>query len=386
MKTRKFIVLLLAMAFFAPATAQKRKTVKKNAQKSAVVEETPAERLFKTMLPATAKVMFIDSIVVDKATFLSQIPLSREAGTVSSYEQYFEQPTQLLLGVFKNEFGDRCYFADGDTLSTALYSTDLLGNKWSKPRELTEFRADYQMPNFPFLQADGMTLFFAAKGEQSIGGYDIFMTRYDSDNGTFYRPENYGLPFNSTANDYFIAFDEVNELGYLVSDRHQPADKVCIYVFEPTFPRANFDGEDVSPGQLNNYAKLTSISETWKFGNRLAALQRYKDVSNRRSEQKTSGDFSFVINNDVVYHSMTDFRSPQSREIYQKYAILSASTDSDEQTLRLQRDKFAKSSAREQLQMREAMLRLENKVEEAQKQLGQYAKEIRYIENKIINH
>ena len=208
MNTRKIIVLLLAMTIFAPVAAQKRKSAKKakpKAQPVVVVEETPAERLFKTMLPATAKVMFIDSVVVDKNGFLSQIPLSKEAGSISTYEAFFDRPSQVLLGVFQNEFGDRCYYADGDTLATALYSIDRLGNQWSKPRELTEFGRDYEMPNFPFLQTDGITLFFAAQGEHSLGGYDVFMTRYDTDEGRFYRPENYGLPFNSTANPRSIS-------------------------------------------------------------------------------------------------------------------------------------------------------------------------------------
>ena len=47
----------------------------------------------------------------------------------------------------------------------------------------------------------------------------------------FYIPDNYGLPYNSTANDYFLAIDERNNLGWLVSDRYQPEDKVCILYF-----------------------------------------------------------------------------------------------------------------------------------------------------------
>ena len=386
MKTRKIIVLLLAMAFFAPATAQKRKSTKKvAAPKPVVVEETPAQRLYKAMLPATAKVMFIDSVVVDKQAFLSQIPLSKEAGRISTYEQFFDRPAQVSLGVFQNEFGDRCYYADGDTLATRLYSIDRLGNNWSKPRELTEFGPDYVSPNFPFLLSDGITLFFSAKGEHSIGGYDIFMTLYDSDKGVFYRPENYGLPFNSTANDYFVAIDEVNELGYLVSDRYQPDDKVCIYIFVPTSPRVSFESEDLSNDLLRRYANLVSIDDTWPFGNRNEALNRYHSVLGQQSSQTAAKNIAFVIDDNTVYRSIGEFRSPQSRELYQKYAALAASIDTDERTLSLQRDKFAKASAREQRQMRETMLRLEHQLVENQAQLRQIGKEIRYIESKIKN-
>ena len=383
---KSVVAMLFLLLCITPATAQKRKSTKKTAApKPVVVEETPAQRLYKAMLPATAKVMFIDSVVVDKQGFLSQIPLSKDAGRISTYEQFFDRPAQVPLGVFQNEFGDRCYYADGDTLSTRLYSIDRLGNNWSKPRELTEFGIDYQSPNFPFLLTDGITLFFAAKGEHSLGGYDIFMTRYDSDNGTFYRPENYGLPFNSTANDYFVAIDEVNELGYLVSDRNQPDDKVCIYIFVPTSPRLNFESEDLSNDLLRRYAKLVSIDDTWPFGNRAEALQRYQSLLGQKARSDGSNSIFFIIDDATIYRNMGEFRSPQSRQLYLEYATFTSTIDTDERTLSLQRDRFANASAREQRQMREAILRLEKQLDENRTRQRQIAKEIRYIEVKIKN-
>ncbi|MBR5069173.1 MAG: hypothetical protein IKX25_07195 [Bacteroidales bacterium] len=385
MKTRNIIVTLLLFAILTPVQAQKRKaTQKAPVAQPVVVEETPAQRLFKTMLPATAKVLFVDSIVVEKSDFLNHIPLSRQAGTISTYEQFFDRAAQVPLSVFQNEFGDRCYYADGDTLGTALYSIDRLGTQWSKPRELTELGAGYRSPNYPFLMSDGMTLFFAAKGEHSIGGYDIFMTLYDSEEGRFYRPENYGLPFNSTANDYLLAIDELNELGYLVSDRYQPSGKVCIYTFVPQFPRISFEGEDISDNRLRRLARLNSISETWSFGNRAEALQRYQNVLGQQAKGTEAGSFSFVINDGLVYHQLKDFHSPQSRQLYKEYAELESTLNTDKRTLDMQRDKFANASAREQRQMRDAMLRLENQISEALPRLQQMAKEIRYIENRVL--
>ena len=369
MKTKIMIATSLLLAFILPVQAQKRKAVRKApVAQPVVVEETPAQRLFKTMLPATAKVLFVDSIVVEKADFIKHIPLSKQAGTISTYEQFFDRPAQVPLSVFQNEFGDRCFYADGDTLATALYSIDQLGNQMSKPRELTELGADYRSPNYPFLMSDGMTLFFAAKGEHSIGGYDIFMTLYDNEEGRFYRPENYGLPFNSTANDYLIAIDEFNELGYLVSDRYQPSGKVCIYTFVPQFPRMSFEDEDISDERLRRYARLNSISDTWGFGNRLEALQRYQNVVSQKAQGADAGSFSFVI----------------SRQLYKQYAELASELNTDKRTLELQRDKFANASAREQRQMREVMLKLENQINESLPKLQQMAKEIRYIENRVL--
>ena len=210
------------------------------------------------------------------------------------------------------------------------------------------------------------------------------MTLYDNEEGRFYRPENYGLPFNSTANDYLIAIDEFNELGYLVSDRYQPNGKVCIYTFVPQFPRMSFEDEDISDERLRRYARLNSISDTWGFGNRLEALQRYQNVVSQKALGADAGAFSFVINDVVVYHQLKDFRSPQSRQLYKQYAELESELNTDKRTLELQRDKFSNASAREQRQMREVMLKLENQINESLPKLQQMAKEIRYIENRVL--
>lgn len=384
MKIRNIIIGFLFLSLCSPAAAQKKKSTKKApTPQPVVVEETPEQRLFKTMLPATAKVLFVDSVVVDKNDFLSNIPLSSEVGTISTYEDFFNRQISVPTSVFVNEFGDRCYYAEGDTANTTLYSIDRLGDKWSKPRQLSEFGNDYAQQNYPFLQSDGVTLFFAAKGEHSLGGYDIFMTVYDTEESRFYRPENFGLPFNSTANDYLIAIDEVNELGYLVSDRHQPSDKVCIYTFVPQFPRKSFEDENASDHQLERYARLTSISDTWAFGDRQAALKRYKEMISRNATKNNKAAFSFVVNDQIVCHQLTDFISPEARVKYQKYASLANATETDKRTLDMQREKFAKASAREQRQMRETMVRLEHQIAEDHDRMQKLAKEIRYVENRV---
>ena len=329
--------------------------------------------------------MFIDSIVVDKADFIKHVPLNKESGTLATYEDHFRKPAQVPLAVFTNEFGDRCYYSEGDTLGTALYSTDRLGEKWSKPRQLTEFGSDYRNPNYPFLMSDGITLFFSAKGEHSLGGYDIFMTLFDGENGTFYKPENYGLPFNSTANDYLVAFDELDELGWLVTDRYQPAGKVCIYTFVPTFPRASFEQDNLSDAQIERFARIKNIQETWRFGDRAQAMQRYQNMLQRSEAGTAQKAFSFVINDNVVYHSIRDFKSPTTRELFKSLQELNASLKEDELTLEMQRDRYFNANARTQKMLNTEILGLEKKIEEKRIDARQMEKEIRRTENLLLN-
>ena len=68
-----------------------------------------------------------------------------------------------------------------------LYSRIRLLDGWSEPESLTSLNEQGNV-NYPFLMSDGITLYYASDGEGSLGGYDIFVTRYDSENSNYLRP------------------------------------------------------------------------------------------------------------------------------------------------------------------------------------------------------
>ena len=78
---------------------------------------------------------------------------------------------------------------------------------------------------------------------KDLGGYDIFVTRYNTNTDTYLVPENVGMPFNSPYNDYMYVIDEYNNLGWFASDRFQPEGKVCIYVFIPNNSKQTYNYE-----------------------------------------------------------------------------------------------------------------------------------------------
>ncbi len=63
----------------------------------------------------------------------------------------------------------------------------------------------------PFFMSDGVTLYYANDGDESIGGYDIFISRKGEDG--FLQPQNIGMPYNSPYDDYMLAIDEVTVLA-----------------------------------------------------------------------------------------------------------------------------------------------------------------------------
>ncbi len=68
-----------------------------------------------------------------------------------------------------------------------------------------------------FIMADGKTLYFSSTGHPGIGGYDIFVARYE--NGVWSEPQNVGYPINTPDDDVFFVITGSGRYGYYSSVR-----------------------------------------------------------------------------------------------------------------------------------------------------------------------
>lgn len=373
---KRIVICLFLISSVVCASAQRPKKVVAKAKQPAATASAAGLKIFKQMLESTAKVMFIDSVVVDKSDFMAHVPLNGESGTIKINNHSSNIDEQFTS--YQNEFGDRRIVANGDSTNSRLYTQTMLGDGWSKPAVIADFgSAEYPMQNYPFLAADGTTLFFSAKGNESMGGRDIFMSSFDSDEAKWYKPQNYGLPFNSTANDYLLAIDDLDTLGWLVTDRRQPEGKVCIYTFVPTQSRQNFDDEDLSDKELEAYARILSIKATWKFGNRNAAIARRDAMLKRQNEKRQVATMHFVVNDNKVITSPSQFKNSQSRKLYAQVVELRKMIDDTNDYLSSAREAWHNGDHR----LKDAILKAEDTLEKQQNDLVSLEKKIRSLEN-----
>ena len=310
----RYILFLICCLFaFTSTQAQKKKVVKKKETKAKVVatDKKVDNSLFATMLPNTDKLLVVDSMVVDKESFLKQLDFQNENGYVG-----IENDNAWFINALKN----KKIYASGDSLSgRKLILAYYVNSKWEDRRSISELNTLFSDINFPFLMPDATTLFFSAKGHNSIGGFDIYTTRLDVDNGGFYIPDNYGLPYNSTANDYFLAIDERNNLGWLVSDRYQPEDKVCIYIFVPNKNRVKLAQEGFDNNTIKKLAQLNSIQDTWNFGDKQEAMRNLERLRNQRNiGNKGRESVLFIVNDKIKYTSLSQFKSNKSKQLFAK--------------------------------------------------------------------
>ncbi len=366
-----FLFFMILSSTISLANRKKKNIIAKPKTQPAV----SVNKLYESMLQSTAKVMFIDSVVVDKEQFLQAIPLPSDLGQIKF------RPNSSHLLEYQNELDDRKFIADGDTAITLLKTQTATGKSWSLAEKLPGLdNKEYLLQNYPFLASDGITLYFSAEGPSSMGGRDIFMTSFDSDKGIWLQPQNYGLPFNSPANDYLLVIDDLDSLGWLVTDRRQPEGKVCVYTFVPTSVRQNFEVDGLSNAMLKSYADIKSIKDTWKFGNRQTAILRLKNIRTKIRKQQNKNNINFIINDKQIISSIDDFKSDESRKLYKQLVEIKQIITEEEQQLQKQRIQYESDSS-----MREKLYPIIIKEEQLiQKQkLEQIAieKRIRNIEN-----
>ena len=317
MTLRKLLILSLALLVAGPMEAQKKK---KRPRKPAV--EVPKEDpRITNMREMTQQILIIDSIVADKDQVLAQIHLSEDAGQLMTSKTFTGKAVSGQA--FVNEMGNKAYLSlPDDSLKQQLYTCDLLGGEWSQPEALQGLNDGLIETSYPYMLADGQTLYFAGQGEESIGGYDIFFTRYDAHSGRFLKPENLGMPFNSEANDYLYVIDEYRQLGYFVTDRRQPEGKVCIYIFVPAESRQTYDAGVYSEQQIRDFAAITRIADTWTDNKaREAAMARLKAVNSAQKRVKTTGPDAqqcLVITDALTYSTASDFKSKEAASLYQQ--------------------------------------------------------------------
>ena len=204
---------------------------KKEDTSFAEAELDRASNLFR-MQKRTEDVQVIDSVVLSKNAFLEAYNLSEESGTIVPYNTFFDKGNNVSSIVYTNQKGNTIYYArPNEDGYYSIYSQSKLIDAWGDEKALLAGKSGDN--NYPFVLSDGVTIYFASKGYESIGGYDIFVSRYSTNTNSYLTPEQLGMPFNSTANDYMMVIDESKGLGWFVTDRFNLK---IMYVYTCLFP------------------------------------------------------------------------------------------------------------------------------------------------------
>ncbi|MEJ1240380.1 OmpA family protein [Chryseolinea sp. T2] len=82
----------------------------------------------------------------------------------------------------------------------------------------------------PFIDYDGVTLYFSSKGRKGMGGFDVFKTTFDPKTNEFSEPVNLGYPINTPDDDIYIVFSKDGKRAYYSSVREDGIGYTDIYM------------------------------------------------------------------------------------------------------------------------------------------------------------
>lgn len=388
---RKILTFLAILSIVAVPTLGQNTYKKSSLSSEKIKTDTKSNAAqLAQMEIATQKIIFIDSVVVKKDSFLSTFHISNDAGKLYKYNEFFKNKKAINATVYLNGLEDKCYYAATDTTGNyRLYTMDKLNNTWTRPILLSSLNDEigFKSLNYPFMMADGSTLYFSATGDQSIGGYDIFVTRYDYENGSFLKAENIGMPFNSTANDYMYVIDEINNLGWFATDRNQKEDNVCIYIFIPSESRKLYPADEYSEEKIKSLAKLERIADTWGDGReRKGALERLKAIYQDQKEKSDKNCFVFIVNDKTTYRHLSDFKSKVNIDKFQDIQKMEEQLSNINKALEKARKFYITANKSEKNSLKSEILKNEHQQESLKQNIHNIYKEIRNSENSLLNN
>jgi predicted nucleic acid-binding Zn-ribbon protein len=121
------------------------------------------------------------------------------------------------------------YGKDGKT-GKDLYRADLLaGGAFSTPERLPDVINTPEDEDFAFMHPDGKTFYFASRGHNSMGGYDIFKSTYDRNTDSFSQPVNLDFAVNTPDDDLFYVVDSLGQAAYFASSRNSGQGELNVY-------------------------------------------------------------------------------------------------------------------------------------------------------------
>ncbi len=357
-----------------------------NDLKKIILEEhLPKCEQGKELIARTEDIKLLDKTIIPYKDFFLNFKVNKEAGIfLKDANEIDEDSTNQNSYIYITERGDRAFFAANNEGNSDLYSKNKLLDQWAEKTSLGATVNSDKDEAFPFLMSDGIALYFSSKGHNSFGDYDIFVTRYNASNNSYLPPQQLSMPFNSPSNDIMLAIDEYNGIGWFASDRDCGKDSIAIYSFVP-----------------NNYVRLLSTEDenariiaakaimTASDSNKNISADNTSTIESQNiaiTQKKLSKDIHFVVNDTLIYSSVSDFMSKEAKEKYAIYESTTLKHDSISQSISELRKIYRNTTdPNEKLAMIENIINLESSMYALEEQKEKELFACRKAELKTIN-
>jgi tetratricopeptide (TPR) repeat protein len=333
-------------------------------------------------------ITIIDSVVVPIKELYSTLQLAPESGVLVASKVIFPRMNDQYGYAFIPQRNDRAYYADslfGHGLD--LVARHRIPTGWDTPELLPSPINTASNEINPYFLQDGITLYFASDTSSGMGGYDLYVTRYNLSSKTYLKPDRLNRPFNSPANDYFLVIDERAQKGYFATDRNAPKGFVTIYTFIPQSVTTLV--KETNLKKLENLANINAIKDTWigKNMDSLLSLIPVRLPETIVDTTKTNIDttenqqrFSFFINDSITYTTIEAFQSIEAQNLCRLFISKTAKFNTDKNLLSAKRLSYSEAEPAQKERLAADILQLEKESKQVQNELPLLEINVRNLE------
>ncbi|MCE3008151.1 MAG: OmpA family protein [Bacteroidetes bacterium] len=121
-----------------------------------------------------------------------------------------------------------CSRRDGEG-SCDLYVARLIGQRWTEPQNMSAVLNSPHWDSQPCLSPDGQHLYFVSNRPGGLGGHDIWYSQRTAD-GSWMPPNNLGAPINTPGDEFYPFLAADGQTLYFSSDYHPGAGGIDLFM------------------------------------------------------------------------------------------------------------------------------------------------------------
>ena len=129
---------------------------------------------------------------------------------------------------------------------------------WSAPESVENCKSAGNEV-YPLISESGREMYFSSDAFAGMGGYDLFVSRWDDHRKCWGVPENLGFPYSSTGDDFLFSNTHDGEYTVFASNRCCSSDSMTVYVLK--FENSPVKKPVSSPQEAEAIARLESKAE-----------------------------------------------------------------------------------------------------------------------------
>lgn len=198
-------------------------------------------------------------------------------------------------------------YGDNGANGLDIYVRRKLPNgEWGEPQPVpgmvnTKFDED-----FPYMHPSGKYLYFSSTGHNSMGGYDVYLSKLDVNTNSFREPENVDFAISSPDDDFFYVVDSAFQNAYFASARQSQDGMLHVYkvkVARVPLKEVIIMGEFIS--EVNPDLKSLNIKLTYNTNGNDVGLVKSNKVGKYSYVFPQGGKYNYNIDIEGINEEFT---------------------------------------------------------------------------------